>query len=448
MHHHHAVALLVFSIVFAAFALFTLCTFAPKAHASSVVNNSPGNAQISALAGLPIRRRSTNNEEDSIYVRDGILLNYRGQQDSATMSNNLETIGASPLSPVLLLNTEDNKSKVYQECAQHLRIFDPSLPLETTFASQGQQDGVLSKLFTAATLFTRDNEILPKACIEHYQHVSPSTVNVPQEGVYFKDMPAKREIDQEQDKKTSINGIRENVIFTKEGSEPRKGIKDNTIFTEGEAGKVANKIDVDPSKVKVDHHLTGQRYDPSGKAALPKSHLSHHDYTRLDKRVALDHDLLGAAALSNIQKKKVVIDFKKAQRDAQLADLAEGFLIETEYPTPGRKVVQHLRSKPSGTRTVKLHFEGEKLVLDDPATANAVPSLPTDAQGIMDSVLGMHDQQQVDSYFNYYPQPGSRTMTEDLSAYKQPSHRRYDLVKRDSKERSPVRRSFRFDRRV
>jgi hypothetical protein len=85
MHHHHALALLLFSVVFAGFALFTLCTFAPKVH-RSVNPAEREDVVVSALSGLPIRRRAMESpaHTNPFYVREGILLNSRA--NGATMT--------------------------------------------------------------------------------------------------------------------------------------------------------------------------------------------------------------------------------------------------------------------------------------------------------------------------------------------------------------------------
>lgn len=59
MHHHHAIALLVFSIFFAAFAILTICAFAPKMqqHGDESEAVRANGAKMGALAALPIRRR-------------------------------------------------------------------------------------------------------------------------------------------------------------------------------------------------------------------------------------------------------------------------------------------------------------------------------------------------------------------------------------------------------
>lgn len=142
-----------------------------------------------------------------------------------------------------------------------------------------------------------------------------------------------------------------------------------------------------------------------------------------------DADLLGkrdvhedGQASEGLGKKKIIIDFQKAERDARLAGLAPGFIIETEYLTQQRKTVQPL-PKP-GVRTVKLHFEGEKLVLDDPQEAsgnsvNATPSTVVDS--IMNGVLSAHDQQHLDSFdSNFTP-----SITRPLSV---PSYPQRDLA--------------------
>jgi hypothetical protein len=100
-------------------------------------------------------------------------------------------------------------------------------------------------------------------------------------------------------------------------------------------------------------------------------------------------------------------------------------------------------------QTVKLHFEGEKLVLDDPASANTIPP-PSDAQEIMDNVLAMHDDNQQQADFIYLPQMSATMPVHEpllSNIQQQSSPHRYDLVKR-SRSPSPVRRTFRFDRRV
>jgi hypothetical protein len=374
MHHHHALALLLFSIVFAAFALFTLCTFAPKAHHASLVNNNPGDAQINALAGLPIRRRSEDDGNDSqLFVRDGILVNYRGYGSTMKPDEDINhTLSISSMEEAS--SVEKVKAQLYRQCAQHLRFFDSSLPLETTVAGLGN-DGILSKLITAGTLLKRDHQSLPNACIEFYQHLEKPNEEATTEqdnldcdqdeegrrvGVYFEEMPVKREVDPSLEKKPVIKdkdqqptGEKENVILTKELSTPEEktGSINNVILTE-EKKQGAEQPKKKHSEVTVDTHRTGQRYNPGGQAHPAKTHNAyqepHNPYKApFEKRDAQNVDLLGAPLQK--QKKKVIIDFKKAQRDAQLADLADGFLIETEYLTPGRKVVQHLSAKP-GTR--------------------------------------------------------------------------------------------------
>ena len=120
MHHHHAVALLLFSIVFAAFALFTLCTFAPKVHGAAVNNPGLEEQSIASLAGLPIRRRDL---EDIVF---GPLTSPKSNKDlslpvhstSIKTDNEIallplapdsfkpETIQTYPISRLLLQNVE------------------------------------------------------------------------------------------------------------------------------------------------------------------------------------------------------------------------------------------------------------------------------------------------------------------------------------------------------
>jgi hypothetical protein len=91
--------------------------------------------------------------------------------------------------------------------------------------------------------------------------------------------------------------------------------------------------------------------------------------------------------------KRVIIDIQRARRKAEVAGLAPGFLIETDYPTQQRKVVQHI-PKP-GLRIVTLHFEGEKVLLDDPLLDGTEGSLPSHSvSSIKDRVLSAHDDAQ------------------------------------------------------
>ncbi|UZJ52247.1 hypothetical protein CBS101457_001567 [Exobasidium rhododendri] len=136
-------------------------------------------------------------------------------------------------------------------------------------------------------------------------------------------------------------------------------------------------------------------------------------------RLSGDADLLGKRDLqegSSLNyggeqaKKRVIIDFEKAQRNAELAGLAPGFIIETEYPTQQRKVVQHIPAP--GQRTVKLHLEGEELIVDDllevigydPASSASITSITT-------QVLDTHDRARMAHFANNHGRPDARLLS-------------------------------------
>lgn len=330
MHHHHALALLLFSIVFAAFALFTLCTFAPKAHAASIVNN-PGkeDTSVSALAGLPIRRRSIPSSDDHLYTRDDILINSKGQ-DTVTMSDQGDLNSSRYFPIVHLMELDLSKDKdIYNRCVQEIRDSHPTLHFKDATAGQGSKS-VWDEILTAITFLKRDlPHNLSDACSDFLQqHLLPSKPRLDQDnqksqdevidcsdnddenlrsGTYIEQRPIKRDLSSKEEHSSSYGRL---------------------------GGVVSTKT-------------TGPHFE-SNVNGIPMKHVPSNPQAEggiLQKREAENFDLLGLAEPSN--KKRVVIDFKKAERDAHLANLADGFIIETEYLTPGRKVVQHVSRKPN-----------------------------------------------------------------------------------------------------
>lgn len=335
MHHHHALALLLFSIVFAAFALFTLCTFAPKAHSANIVNN-PGKEDISvsALAGLPIRRRS--NDVDSyehLFARDDILITSKGH-GTATMSDqgDLDTSRNFPVIQLIQLDTDEKvKHKdTYNPCRQEIRFSDPSLRFEDATTDQSSKS-VWDDLLTAVTFLKRDSlHNLSDACLEYlHQEGKPSNIALVED-----DSADQDEDDEDDDCSDDEENQRAGTYLMQRRVKRSVSPTGEDLYRNGRLGGV------------VSTKTTGPRFN-SKVNGIPMKHQPSNpqaDGGMLQRRDVDNSDILGLS--EPLQKKRVMIDFKKAERDAHLANLADGFIIETEYLTPGRKVVQHVNKKP------------------------------------------------------------------------------------------------------
>lgn len=395
MHHHHALALLLFSIVFAAFALFTLCTFAPKNHNPSNLSAAEmeDNA-LSSLSGLPIRRSLEFGRFDApLIVRDGILLNERGYRGTLTLADEGHYLGkrssdvsqlfqriqeprnADECSHCVSSSTNEDRTlltltphllyqphSVTDSCrqVQQVRLTDPSIRYWVPFEQPLKvlQDGksLMDRILTLLTFWKRSGPALPTPadCSILHQHdnllsqdkdepiftkeyvedASEGRVKAPthvswDEGALPLFVSTTDNVPQEtpQDR-LMVRNTNKSIVGNAFGNRKREliGKQDssiNQILPQNTLGKQSNVLD---------------------SAEKRSINVSKDDSDLLAKRGTLA-DVL-PTSLNLADKKMVVIDFQKAERDAQRAGLAPGFIIETEYPTQQRKVVQHLSQKP------------------------------------------------------------------------------------------------------
>ena len=244
--------------------------------------------------------------------------------------------------------------------AQHVRLTDPSIRYWVPFEQPLKvlQDGksLMDRILTLLTFWKRSSPALPT--------------------------PVDCSVLREQDDPLSQD--KEQPIFSKEyiedASEGRVKAPTHVSWDEGALPLLISTTDNVPQETPQDRlmvhttnkfivgnasgnhkrELIGKQdnfinqilpQDTSGKqsnvldSAVKRSiNVSKDDSDLLAKRGTLADAL--PTSLNWADKKMVVIDFQKAERDAQRAGLAPGFIIETEYPTQQRKVVQHLSQKP------------------------------------------------------------------------------------------------------